>query len=190
MAGARDADEFRGKRLRGRGAATDERFAVDDVEFNLIFAFAWGNFRREFAEEIFGAAFDVRSCRANHAQRGDFVVRGAEIGAERGFERGDGEFVHAKRAEERVAADFCDEIFFAGDDAGLWAAKKFVAAEHHNVRASFDAVTDERLGDAMSGEVDEAAGAKIFDERQLCACGEGGKLCERWFVSETSDLEI
>ncbi len=133
---------------------------------------------------------DVGGGKANHAQRGDFVVGGAEIGAERGFERGDGELVHAERAKERMAADFCDEIAFAGDDAGLRAAEKFVAAEHHDVRARFDAVANERLGDAVSGKIDEAAGAEIFDERQIFSLRESGELLQRRLVGEAGDLEI
>ena len=86
--------------------------------------------------------------------------------------------------------DFGDEIFFAGDDAGLRAAEKFVAAEHHDVRAGFDAVADEWLGDAVRGEVDEAAGAEVFDEREVFARGESCEILQRWFVGETGDLEI
>ena len=149
-----------------------------------------GNFGDEFAQEIFGAAFYVAGGEANHAQRGDFVVRGAEVGAERCFERGDGELVYAERAEKRVAANFCDEVAFAGDDAGLRAAEKFVAAEHHDVRAGFDAVAHERLDDAVRGEIDEAAGAEVFDEREVCALRQRGEFLQRRLVGESGDLEI
>ena len=61
--------------------------------------------------------------RARHADR-----------RERGFERGDGEFVHAQRAEERIAANaFDDDFFFSGDDSRLRAAQQFIAAERHHV---------------------------------------------------------
>ena len=127
------------------------------------------DFGREFAQEILGAAFYVAGGYANHPQRRDFVVGCAKVRAERGFERGDGELVDAESAEQRMAADARDDFFFSGDDAGLRPAEQFVAAEHHNVGAGFDAVADERLGDSGGGEIDEAAGAEVFDERQVGA---------------------
>jgi len=59
--------------------------------------------------------------------------------------------------------------FFSGDDAGLRPAKQFVAAEHHNVGAGFNAVADERLSNSGGCEIDEAAGAQVFDERHVGA---------------------
>src|SRR5579871_6148489 len=192
VARAGDADKFCGKGLSWSGAAADKGSPIDDVEFHFRagFVFAERDFGSEFAQEVYGAALDFGGGEANHPQRGDFVIGGAKVGAESRFERGDGELVYTKRAEERVAANSCDEVFFPGDDAGLRAAEKFVAAEHYDVRAGFDAMADEGLDDAVRGEIDEAAGAEVFDKREISARGESGEILQRWFVGEAGDLEI
>ena len=87
--------------MRGRGAATDERGAVDDLEFDFA---AW-DFGCEFAEEIFGAALDVIRGGANHAERGDFVVGGAEIGTDRAHNMIQRLIDEAARAEFKVVID-------------------------------------------------------------------------------------
>ena len=65
----------------------------------------------------------------------------------------------------------------SGDDAGLRAAQEFVAAEHYDGDAGFDALTDQRFRDSGGGEIDQAAGAQVFDQRQVYATAQ----CRQFF---------
>ena len=98
----------------------------------------------------------MQSLRAgpNHAQRGNLVDGTSQIGAQSSFHSGNDELIDAQRAEQRMAADARDQIFFSSDDTGLWAAQKFVAAEHHQRYAGVDAVLDDRLGDSRRRQID------------------------------------
>src|SRR5262249_12892816 len=87
---------------RGTGA--------DDGETGYGFDFRIGRLRRaervaETCGELSGARGEFAGREANHAQSGNFIEGAAEVGVESGFERGDGEFVHAQGTEERIAAD-------------------------------------------------------------------------------------
>ena len=57
-------------------------------------------------------------------------------------------------------------------------------------RAGFDAVAHERLDDSVGGKIDEAAGAEVFDEREVCALRQRGEFLQRRLVGEAGDLEI
>ena len=64
------------------------------------------------------------------------------------FERGYREFVHAKRAKKRVTPHARDQFFFAGDDARLRAAQKFVPAEGDDRNARIDALPHDGFADS------------------------------------------
>ena len=71
-----------------------------------------------------GASGDFFEWQANHALRGNIVPGAAKIGAKGHFQSGDGEFIHAQGAEQRVAAHLGDQILFPGDDARLRPAQQ------------------------------------------------------------------
>ena len=55
-----------------------------------------------------------------------------------------------------------DHPGLAREDARLWAAEKFVAAERHEVRARRRLSGRQRLLDAAGAQIDEAAAAQVF----------------------------
>ncbi len=133
---------------------------------------------------------DFVRARANHAKSRNFVERAAKICVERDFECGDGELIHAQSAEERIAADAFDEFALAGDDAGLRAAEKFVAAEADDVDAGVGAGARDRLIDSAGGEIGEAAGAEVLVDGDVQAAAECGDLVEGGPLGEAGDAEI
>ena len=144
----------------------------------------------KFGGESFRAMGDFVRRRANHAECGNFVERAAEVCVERDFESGDRELIHAQGAEERIAADAFDEFAFAGDDAGLWAAEKFVAAETDDVDAGVGAGAGDWLIDSAGGEIGEAAGAEVLVDGDVQAAAERGDLVESGPLGEAGDAEI
>jgi hypothetical protein len=122
--------------------------------------------------------------------RGNFFPGGPEVSAQGGFHGGDGELVDAEGAEERMTANFGDEILFAGDDADLRAAEKLVAAEENEREAGFNAFAGGGFVNAEGREVDEAAGAEVFDDRQRAARAERDQLCHFRFFGEAGHREI
>ena len=89
-----------------------------------------------------------------------------------------------------MPADAGDDFFFSGDDAGLGASEELVAAEHDDGDACVDAVANQRLGDSGGGEIDQAAGAEIFDQRKVRALAQRGEFFEPGLFCETSDLKV
>ena len=74
---------------------------------------------------ISGCAWQISSSgQADHALRGNIVPGAAKIGAQRDFQRRDGQFVHAQGAEQRMPPHLRDEFLFPGDDAGLRPAQQ------------------------------------------------------------------
>ena len=144
----------------------------------------------KFGGESFRAMGDFGGRGANHAEGWNFVERAAKVCVQRDFECGDREFIDAQRAEERIAADAVDEFAFAGDDAGLWTAEKFVAAEADNVDAGVGAGARDWLIDSAGGKIGEAAGAEVLVDGDVQAAAERCDLVESGPLGEAGDAEI
>ena len=185
MAGACNRDEVSGQFLIGSGAAADDREARQNLERGVA-----GKCGAQMCGKEDGAPVDFIGGHADDAQRGNFVVGAAAVGAQRYFERGDGEFVHAQGAEERIAADALDELALAGNDAGLRAAEQFIAAEGDDRGAGIATGSRDGLGDAAGREIGEAAGAEVFVHGKAVAAGERDELFERGALGEAGDAEI
>ncbi len=79
---------------------------------------------------IFGRGSPMFRLReANHAKRGNFVNRAAQVGLQGGFKRGDGELIDTQRAKEWIAADAFDDFFFPRDNSSLRASQQLISAE-------------------------------------------------------------
>ncbi len=70
------------------------------------------------------------------------------------------------------------------------ATEELVAAEHDDGDACVDAVAHQRLGDSGGGEIDKAAGAEIFDQRQVRALAQRGEFLEGGLLRESGDLKV
>ncbi len=155
-----------------------------------IVTLAFASARRSLAARASARWAISSAVRANHAECWNFVERAAKICVERDFESGDRELVHTQGAEQRIAADAFDEFALAGDDAGLWAAEKFVAAEADDVNAGIGAGAGDWLVDSAGGEIGEAAGAEILVDGDVQAAAECGDLVESGPLGEAGDAEI
>src|SRR5207302_11312413 len=90
----------------------------------------------------------------------------AEISAQCGFERANCELVHAKSAEQGVAANFLHQVFIAGNDSCLRTAEELVAAKDHQRYTSFDAVSNSGLFTTGGRQVQKTAGAEVLNDGQ------------------------
>jgi hypothetical protein len=133
---------------------------------------------------------DFVGLRADHAESGNFIECAAKICVQRDFECGDRELIDAQGAEERITADAFDEFAFAGDDAALRTAEKFVAAEADNVNARVGAGARYRLIDSACGKIGEAAGAEVLVDGYMQAAAERCDLIERGPFGEAGNAEI
>src|SRR5205823_5141547 len=87
--------------------------------------------RAQLHRERLGALTELRKRYAEHLQawhvsEGSLFI---QVKAQRRFQRGQRHLVEAESAHQRVLLDFLNPFLLAGEDAGLWAAEEFVAAE-------------------------------------------------------------
>ena len=87
--------------------------------------------RPKLFQEAIGTRSELRGSGSKHTKRRNLVDGVAEISAQCGFERANCELVHAKSAEQRVAANFLHQVFVAGNDSCLRTAEEFVATKDH-----------------------------------------------------------
>ena len=64
-----------------------------------------------------------------------------------------------------MPANFRDQFLFAGDDARLRTAKKFVSAEQHKRKTGCNARTRSGFVSSGGGKVDKASRTEVFDYR-------------------------
>src|SRR5882672_3233529 len=89
-----------------------------------------------------------------------------------------------------MPANFFNEVFLAGNNSGLRAAQKFVAAENDERDLGFEALANGWLGDSKLRQIKQAAGAKVFHQRKICLLAEGNEFGKRWLVRKTAHLKI
>ena len=129
-------------------------------------------------EDSPGAAANRRERLGEHAQGGDRLERGPRlVGVERGLERGDRELVDAQGPVQRVAREALHQLGPPDHDPGLRPPQELVARERHEVHAGGDHLGHGGLvGEAVAGEVHEAARAEVLHHRDAARPAELGEL--------------
>jgi hypothetical protein len=113
-------------------------------------------------DQPYGALVNLGVGLADHAQRRHPVPTLEQQIAQRGFKRLVNRLIQTQRAKHGVAAQACDDLAFARQDAGLRTAQQLIAAERYQVRAGPQAVGYQRLVDAERAQVHHAAAAQIL----------------------------
>src|SRR5208283_921530 len=168
ITGAGDAQHGRRQRLRGSGAAANQRTAIRDFDLGA----RRGGLQPERFAESLRARSDFLERQADHALRGNIFPRTTEIRAQGHLQSRNGQLVHAQGPEERMPPHLRDALFLPGDNAGLRPAQQFVRAEEHQRKARRYTFAHGGFRDAAGGETGEASRAQVLDDGQAGARAE------------------
>ena len=122
-------------------------------------------------------------------QRGEVVpVLIEQVASEGGLQGGEGQFIDAERAGERVAGDAVDEWATAQQDAALGAAEQFVTTSQDQIGTGGETVLEGGFArQPEGGGVHEAATADVVDAVNAPVVGEGDQFGKGGGVAEAGD---